>query len=1040
MNLIPIRYSFLTGMVFFLIANNSAQDTTDSLGYQYLETGRGFARTQKYDSALYYYGKASEFFYGKGNVKDYYESLVRTAYVFDYQSKADSLDNILNRITAGLKDLGNDTVEILIDVYSLKARYSSDYLSDYGSAVRFMQKAYEYAVAFYPENDISIVTAAGNLGVMFQYNDQLIEAIRYFTITADIVRANYGELHIYVASTYNNLGNIYLQTSDLDSARIMHEKALAIRLKLFGENHLHTAASYANLAIVASFKHDYQKALNYDKYVYVIRKEILGEMHPLVALAYNNMGSDYRSLGKLEKALECHLKALSVRDSVLPENHPDLAMSYVNLANIYNDLGKYETGLTYNQQAFQLKKNLYGEYHPDVAQILSNTGHTYNLLGDYQSAKQYFAKAVRNYRNSGPEYNPVKLLLYKNNLVDAYKNANESDSALILIEKILEENRHVLSYEKDQNDTIILDYYEYMRSLALKGKILFQLYNRDYDTSKLKESSEAYFSAAKQLSPILSEIEEEESMHALAGETSSVLDEAMNTTYFLYNLTRDSNLINSMFILSERSKNNILRNSITHTKALEVAGIPDSILKKEKDLRSEIQSLKSDLLLKEGQEGDQGVPESGFSYLTKKGEYNEFIAELEKTYPRYRQLKSGEMITSYFSVSERLDSGSLLLSYSIADTVLYIQAFSGESDNIISVSIGSLLKDNVETYIRGIKTFDLDSFYTRSRKLYKLLINPVEDLLSGKEELIIIPDKYLFFLHFETLCNGDEVRDPDDFSALPYLVKNYAINYNYSVSLYLNQWQKESGSGFLGFAPVFRSDSMNGYILSQNASILDTLSAGELALRSVSVNGKYFNELAGSEREIKEIINLFGRNQVAATGYFHSLANEETFRKEAPKSRYLHISTHGIVNEMYPELSGLILSQPQPEDSAGIFSIPGDRDGILHMSEIPGLNMNADLVVLSACETGLGKIVDGEGVISMTRSFLYAGARNIVFSLWKVGDKSTEKLMVHFYANILKGYSYSEALRQAKIKLIRDDYSYPLNWAGFTLAGISNTD
>ncbi|NUO82177.1 CHAT domain-containing protein [candidate division KSB1 bacterium] len=144
--------------------------------------------------------------------------------------------------------------------------------------------------------------------------------------------------------------------------------------------------------------------------------------------------------------------------------------------------------------------------------------------------------------------------------------------------------------------------------------------------------------------------------------------------------------------------------------------------------------------------------------------------------------------------------------------------------------------------------------------------------------------------------------------------------------------------------------------------------------------------------------------------------------------RILHFATHGLVNEKNPKLSGLILS---PEDSTS------KEDGILHLGEIYNLNLNAELVVLSACETGLGQTAKGEGIIGLTGGFLYAGADNVLVSLWQVSDATTADLMIGFYDNMLGGMSRPKALREAKLKLMQShsEYAKPYYWAPFVLVG-----
>ena len=185
-----------------------------------------------------------------------------------------------------------------------------------------------------------------------------------------------------------------------------------------------------------------------------------------------------------------------------------------------------------------------------------------------------------------------------------------------------------------------------------------------------------------------------------------------------------------------------------------------------------------------------------------------------------------------------------------------------------------------------------------------------------------------------------------------------------------------------------------------------------------------------SEEEIKSIIRLFKKSGGKADGYFHTEANETSFKEKTDGYKYVHIASHSFTNDKYPALSGIAFSQPDSADNC-------EEDGILYSGESYNLNLsNTDLVVLSSCKSGLGKLIKGEGFLSLSRGFLYSGVPNIVFSLWNVKDGPTKDLMVHFYKQILKGKSYPEALRQAKLKLMGGKKTAaPQYWAAWVFIG-----
>jgi CHAT domain-containing protein len=303
--------------------------------------------------------------------------------------------------------------------------------------------------------------------------------------------------------------------------------------------------------------------------------------------------------------------------------------------------------------------------------------------------------------------------------------------------------------------------------------------------------------------------------------------------------------------------------------------------------------------------------------------------------------------------------------------------------------------------------------------------------------LIIIPDKILFYLPFETLSS--DINSGIEFSKMNYLIRNHDIRYHYSASIYRNSLLETQGkvteNSFLGFAPVFDHNNTGGYMLAYDNS--DSLKVME-ALRMVSGEDLRMNSLPYSEKEVSYIDSLFIKRKFRAESYFSDMASEENFRKKAGNFKYVHIATHGLINESEPNLSGLVFAQPEIEkDSSVVTGFYAEQtNGILYSAEINSLDLHADLLVLSACETGKGKISDGEGVMSLTRGFISAGVPNILLSLWKVGDYSTMQLMVNFYSELLKGVSYSESLQKTKLKMLKDNSTaFPKYWGAFVLMG-----
>jgi CHAT domain-containing protein len=232
------------------------------------------------------------------------------------------------------------------------------------------------------------------------------------------------------------------------------------------------------------------------------------------------------------------------------------------------------------------------------------------------------------------------------------------------------------------------------------------------------------------------------------------------------------------------------------------------------------------------------------------------------------------------------------------------------------------------------------------------------------------------------------------------------------------QTPSQTEKSFVGFAPVFDD--------SANKNLGETSKKDFAELRSFSLDGKKYGDLEYSREEVANIATLFENKHLKSKTFLHDEASESNFKQTVHDYSFVHIASHGFADEIHPDLSALLFSEA---------SGPQTREnGILNASETYDLKLNADLVVLSSCESGIGRLVKGEGLMAITRGFFYSGARNVLFSLWKISDKGTSKLMVDFYRSVLAGDSFPLALQEAKLNVIRDNqYAFPSEWAGFLL-------
>ena len=361
-----------------------------------------------------------------------------------------------------------------------------------------------------------------------------------------------------------------------------------------------------------------------------------------------------------------------------------------------------------------------------------------------------------------------------------------------------------------------------------------------------------------------------------------------------------------------------------------------------------------------------------------------------------------------------LDPGSSLLEFYLGSDSLYYFIVHGEALYFDKMVLPAQLEQRITDLLVALRGKDFKSYTTLAFDLYQQLMEPIlkhiesTPALKQTEHLLIIPDGVLSYIPFETLLTSP--AQTNDYASLEYLLKSYRISYHYSSQLMAQPVaSQESNQRFLGFAPQFE-DEFDGLAYGERTRAYQELMPG----------------LPNAKEEVETIASLL--NGVAQTGID---ATESNFKKMAAQYSILHLASHSIIEDEEPLYSKLLFDNEA--DSL--------EDGALHVYELYNMQLNADLVTLSACNTGIGKLYKGEGMISLARGFLYAGVPNLVMSLWAVPDRPTKDLMTYFYEELRKGNSKDLALHRAKIRFLENADNVTANpyyWGSFIYMGQTN--
>jgi len=531
------------------------------------------------------------------------------------------------------------------------------------------------------------------------------------------------------------------------------------------------------------------------------------------------------------------------------------------------------------------------------------------------------------------------------------------------------------------------------------------------------------------------------------------------------------------FRITEQSRARSLLDLLSETNAAVTEGLPPELLKRKQDNLDRQQEIAEALTgISLAADSEKKKPSDLESDLEKlQTEFEEIENQIRTASPRYASLTAGKPLSLAEVQSSVLDDQTVLLEYNLGREASYLWTATKSAvslyklparqvlDKLATDLRAQLIPSKLQRRIVGIDVMadaqrglgvsatpfaeEAAAFVTASSALYKAALEPAATVL-GEKRLLIVADGALNYVPFEALVKSPESAD---YSSLPYLIKTNEVIYAPSASVVgviKQQNNNRAGRAMLILAdPVFNSNDARAKGAAASANESDTRGLGissaladvtgqdvAAAAGSTKMQGLPLARLTGTRTEAEQIVKLAKTSGAPADMWLDLDANEGNIEtRDVTKYRVVHIATHGLLNAERPQFTGLVLS------------LVGNKseDGFLRTDEVFNLRLGSPLVMLSACETGLGKDKRGEGVMGLTRAFMYAGAPTVGVTLWSVADKSTAELMTDFYKRLLGSsaaepstVSPSGAMRDAQLAMIAGKkYSAPFYWAPFVLVG-----
>ncbi|MEO0896430.1 MAG: CHAT domain-containing tetratricopeptide repeat protein [Bacteroidota bacterium] len=913
---------------------------------------------------------------------------------------------------------GEDAYISLADIYTHLAivdRFQGDYRLSEEKHLKALSLRTAAQEDFHPSQALTYY----QLGKTYEALGRYQEAIALHKKSISIFQQHFGPLCPGLAYAYRMKANVHRYLGEYKTAIHNFNRALTIGAKTLGENHPRLASTYNNLGIVYYITGDFDQALAYYQRAFDIQLIKHGEQSSFVASGYQNLGNVYRNQAKYAKSLECYQKSLAIQLAIRGRIHRYVSYLYRSMGAVYSQMGEFEKALEYDKQALEIALAVFGHKHPSVAGSYHDLAADYTKLGRHRKAVEWHLRALEIRKEVLPSGHYLIANSYLT-LSHAHIAWGRYDEAKKYNEQAINLLHYDLKRPTDFSQVPRLDLMKY----ALNDLETFRI--RRWETTQGKPQLDSLRELYRYRVAFEDHVQSEYILGATrefyAGQSLQVYERA------LLNLGRylPSEVGDDMFRLAEFAKGRQLTERLQEAPLIDAFGIDDDIRKEEETLRISIAKYQKALF---EEKFNSRSPNDSLSRLYQDSLLNLqrrqrlFLDQLRSEQPEYYLLRYRQNVIGLDEVAANLlgQTHDALVEYFVGDQTIYTWVVLADTFHILSTKRDFPL----EAWIRDLRcallseqdvSLSCSSDYPLiAHQLYQKLFASVDSLLPSQASVLLVPDGLLGYLPFEALLTH---HFPESRASYAYLLRDHPISYAYSSTLQSEMQRKTHqqppSRTLLAIAPTFEGDGNDSKDMLGSRNI-DTADRRNL-LAALTYNVP----------EAQLAADKFGGDVL--TGEY---ATEAAFVDRASDYRILHLSTHGKANDQAGDYSFLAFHHIE-DDSLEI------ENEWLYNSEIYNLKLNADLVVLSACETGIGELQRGEGIISLARGFSYAGAKSLVTSLWNVNDRSSMELMKSFYGYLAEGMPKHIALRQAKLDYLDTHPDYlqsPYYWAGFIPIG-----
>lgn len=865
-------------------------------------------------------------------------------------------------------------------------------LSAYDSSITYIERAYEIYQRELDTTSVKFGNICNGLGVCYYRANRYREAKQFYLKSKDIAEKQLGPVSTDLAMALSNLSAIFRAEENYSQAITASERALKIYRALEDESGM--ASAYYALGIYHYFLGDYGQAKNYLEACVEIRERLFDPRHYSLIGPYEVLGIAFEESGHYQKTLQYLKKARPIILHNYGSGSLSEAFNYENTAICYKNMGHLDSAQLYMQRSNRLITSLLPANDYSLGVHYFNFANIHYLRNNLARARSLLDQSAAIYRNLGMRNSSE----YAQNLaLQALMLAEEEQwsRADILFAQALE-----LVHAPDALRAGDMDFQLSPRALWLLNEYSDYLYRKYRATGQagLLEQFEDYSQAYLTLSDqFRQQFIDPYTKSILIKDNAEVYSRNIGIYAQLYFQNKEKEYLDAAFNFTEYGRTCLLRD-LQDEKVASYAGLPDSLLQKERDLRKKISQLNQQLL-------DDPVGSSAKTELLEvKEDLNQYVRNLSASFPDYYDLRFKSTVPGLEEIQAKVGRDEVLVEYMQDDTAVYALIINPDLTDLVYLGNRERIETAVLDWKADIASQDKDALTSSGVYLYETLWQPLENLLSRRARVTIMPIGMLFYLNFEALPLGA--------TAERFLIHAYNISYALSANVLFRPEKETRQGNMVAVAPGFEERIKQSYLQQ-----LDSLEW---------VDEEYLTTVR-QPWSLKMVKRL--KQQFVNQTYTGLAATEPNIKHSIQKGKVLLFGTHAIADAIDPLRSRLILAKELGEQK---------EDGYLHAYELYAIPLEAELAILNACESGVGQLQAGEGMISLAYSIHYAGCPSTVMSLWKVDEKVSTQITESFMQYLSAGLPKSQALRRAKLDYLSTAPSiqrHPFYWGGMVLMG-----